>query len=171
MKHLGFAVLVYMAAVARTSVVPRLGLDAAPNVLLALVFPVALIGGAPGLLWAALVGLISDALAPEGMGVDVFWTTLFVWLAQRWLRRRPDASLLTRATVAFFLSACLIGASVLTRLWLTAEAVDGPALATAAAATALLSALFVLAGGLLLALPRRILPAHWAGGRQRQQAW
>lgn len=166
MKHVGFAILVYMAAVARTSVVPRLELDAVPDLLLALAFPAALIGGAPGLLWGALVGLVNDAIAPAAMGIDVFWTTLFVWMAQRWLRRRQDHSLVTKATLAFAISTCLVSAIVLTRCWVAPETISPAPLAATAAATGLVSALLVLAGGLLLALPRHVFPT-----RQRQQAW
>ena len=164
MKHIGFALLVYTAAVARTSLIPRLGLDAAPDVLLALAFPAALIGGAPGLLWGALIGLLSDAIAPAAMGIGVVWTTLLVRLAQRWLRRRPDASLLTKATLAFAMSACLVPAAVLTRCWLAAESIQISLLAATATATALASALLVVAGALLALPPRALL-------RRRQQAW
>ena len=171
MRHIGLAVLVYTAAVARTSIVPRLGLEPAPDALLALAFFAALIGGVPGVLWGAVLGLVSDAIAPSGMGIDVFWTTLFVWLAQRWLRRRPGASIPAKTTLAFAFSACLVTATVLTRSWLDSGAIDAAALAATAATTALVSAALVVSGGLLLALPRHILPAHWTGGRQRQQAW
>ena len=166
MKQIGFALLVYTAAVARTSVVPRLGLAPASDVLLALAFPAALIGGAPGLLWAAVIGLVSDAIAASPLGVDLVWTTFFAWLAQRWLGRRSGVSSLTKASLAFLLTAGLLSATALTRLWLASGSIDAALLAGAAAATALLSALLVLAGGVLFALPRQIFPA-----RQRPQAW
>ena len=172
MKHAGFALLIYIAAVAQTAVIPRLQLgNAAPEALLALLLPAALIGGSAGVVWAACIGLLADAIGAGGIGPGMLSATIAVWLAHQWLRRHGTKSVPARTVLALL----IIGAMLLVRCVIRIEPVSdlrGFDLPWTEIGTATLgSASLVLAGLVFAAVLRRCTGKIAPVRKPQQHAW
>ncbi|MCC7423167.1 MAG: hypothetical protein IT428_23065 [Planctomycetaceae bacterium] len=121
-------------------------------------------GPAEGVLWAALAGLISDALHAPPLGVDMFCLTLMAFAVRRlgggtlprWI---PFATLATGA-----LTFCTLLMAAATRgLWMRTPLVGGPLLALAVRGA--VGNMLVAAVGMML---WRMLPQRLTAQRPRR---
>lgn len=85
MKFIFWALFGYLAFALQGTLAPELMLGSSTPQFLALVLVAAALrlADVPGLFYAALLGLLSDALAPCGLGIDVICFTLVAWGIQR----------------------------------------------------------------------------------------
>jgi len=128
MKHLALGLLTYLAAALQAGAHFRLPASMAPSVsnqaagepLLFLPLVVLLaafeMSGSFAVLWAAMIGVISDALHPGPLGVDMLCAVLITGVILQVDRRYPDRSvvvnLLLAAGMAFLLQTASLGLRV-----------------------------------------------------------
>lgn len=108
MKHLGLVFLTYACCVLQTDFRHACAVGPVePNFpMLALMIVALTVEGGPAVIWAALIGLLSDALTPGRLGIDMLGSVLAVLIALRWTARRCSASVLGQAglgTVTVFM--------------------------------------------------------------------
>lgn len=91
MSVLKIAALTYLVFVLQTAVAPELAIGgAAPQLtLLALTWLALRCGGREGLLWAAVWGLLADALSTGPLGLHLIGFTVLAWLLQSVRQRGP----------------------------------------------------------------------------------
>lgn len=156
MKHLTLAGLAYVALVVQASVVPAMASGALePRFLwLAALGAVLLFDGAAGLVWAAVLGLLSDCLCPGPLGIDLTLAALSAALVQRLIPSESRRSFVVVAATVGVGLMVLASGSFAARLWLAGTPVDpahvltisfGTALSTLACGTALWLASRVIA--------------------------
>ncbi len=160
MKSFWLIVLLYFAMVAQGSLASEIviGTITPDFLLMVLVAAIVLLDGWPAIVWAAMIGLAADCLAPDQLGLGMVAATIAALTAQRLRGDRAVESAVWMTIAMFFIVLGITLGLTLVRVTVTNYRIDWQAIALVASGTAVYSTAIMFAIVIIWRTVKHLLP-------------